>query len=147
MAETLGSLCDKLTIVKLKQWHTKDVDKLQSLSEQEIQLKEEIDNYLVLAMNGDIPLEKLTFSSNKIYKKEGNIIRKIEGSIGKLIYQLAEINCELWHEQDKVYDFENVPAEKKNKVVKKLALLNLERNECIDKINNNLSDILRNEQS
>jgi len=24
MAETLGSLCDKLTIVKLKQWHTTD---------------------------------------------------------------------------------------------------------------------------
>ena len=24
MAETLGSLCDKLTIVKLKQWHTDD---------------------------------------------------------------------------------------------------------------------------
>ena len=27
MAETLGTLCDKLTIVKLKHWHTEDPDR------------------------------------------------------------------------------------------------------------------------
>jgi len=32
MAETLGSLCDKLTIVKLKQFHTGDVQRLESLA-------------------------------------------------------------------------------------------------------------------
>jgi hypothetical protein len=34
-----------------------------------------------------------------------------------------------------VYAFEEVAPEEKNKVVKNLALLNLERNKCIDKIN------------
>jgi hypothetical protein len=38
MAETLGSLCDKLTIVKLKQWHSEDAARLQSLGLQEQQL-------------------------------------------------------------------------------------------------------------
>ena len=41
----------------------------------------------------------------------------------------------LWHEQEKVYDFEKVPAEQKDIVVRKLAVLNLERNKCIDRIN------------
>jgi hypothetical protein len=35
MAETLGSLCDKLTIVKLKQYHTEDSKRLESLGQQE----------------------------------------------------------------------------------------------------------------
>jgi hypothetical protein len=52
MAETIGSLCDKLTIVKLKQWHTQDACKLESLSKQEEQLKAEIDEYIYDAING-----------------------------------------------------------------------------------------------
>ena len=40
MAETLGSLCDKLTIVKLKQWHTDDTARTASLAAQERQLSE-----------------------------------------------------------------------------------------------------------
>jgi len=42
MAETLGSLCDKLTIVKLKQWHSTDPERLKSLGSQEISLTDEI---------------------------------------------------------------------------------------------------------
>lgn len=42
MAETLGILCDKLTIVKLKHWHTKDQERLQNPAKQEGQLLEEI---------------------------------------------------------------------------------------------------------
>jgi hypothetical protein len=44
MAETLGSLCDKLTIVKLKEWHSeKQPERMRSLATQEQQLREEID--------------------------------------------------------------------------------------------------------
>ena len=32
MAETLGSLCDKLTVVKLKQFHADDPQRLESLA-------------------------------------------------------------------------------------------------------------------
>ena len=44
------------------------------------------------------------------------------------------MNCELWHEQEKVYDFAAVPGDQKDAVVKQLAILNLQRNECIDRI-------------
>jgi hypothetical protein len=133
--ETLGSLCDKLTIVKLKQWHTEDETRLESLSSQEKQLSNEIDSYLACAFNGDIPLNNLKFSSNKVFKTEGNEIREItSSSIGVVFAELAQVNCDLWHEQEKVYDFEIVPVEKKNEVVKNLAKMNLERNSCIDKI-------------
>ena len=43
MAETLGMLCDKLTIVKLKQYHTDDKERLQSLYNQALQLQEEME--------------------------------------------------------------------------------------------------------
>jgi hypothetical protein len=135
MAETLGMLCDQLTIVKLKQFHTVDKERLNSLEKQSIQLQEEINEYVNNAIQGKIPVERLTFDSNKVFKTEGNEIGEVDGSFGEVMYQLADVNCQLWHEQEKVYEFEKVPVEEKDKVVKKLALLNLERNKCIDRIN------------
>ncbi len=87
MAETLGSLCDKLTIVKLKQYHTEDSKRLESLAHQELQLREEIDTYITEAVRGVIPAEKLVFSSNKVYKKEGNEIGEISGSLGYCFFR------------------------------------------------------------
>lgn len=134
MAETLGSLCDKITIVKLKQYHTEDAEKLISLNDQEKNLLHEIDEFVSDAINGLIPLSKLTYKANKVFKKEGNEIGDIKGTIGSVFAKLAEVNCLLWHEQEKVYEFQTVPVEEKDKVVKKLAILNLERNKCMDEI-------------
>lgn len=134
MAETLGSLCDKLTIVKLKQFHSEDAERLQSLAIQEKQLQDEINEFIVAAVAGHIPLERLTFAVNKVYKKEGNIVAEVIGNIGEVFSKLADVNCKLWHEQEKVYEFEKVPPDEKDKVVKQLSLLNLERNKCIDQI-------------
>lgn len=61
MAETLGTLCDKLTIVKLKQYHTEDDSKQISLSNQEKQLITEIDSFVDDAIKGNIPIDKLAF--------------------------------------------------------------------------------------
>jgi hypothetical protein len=135
MAETLGMLCDKLTIVKLKQYHTNDEARLNSLNQQCVQLQAEIDEYISLAVSGNIPAERMVFDSNKVFKKEGNEVKDVIGNIGQIFYQLADVNCRLWHEQEKVYEFESVPVEEKDNVVKQLALLNLERNKCIDAIN------------
>ena len=143
MAETLGSLCDKLTIVKLKQYHSEDATRLASLASQQQDLKTEIDTYLQDALVGKISVEKLSFSANKVYKKEGNETAEIQGSMGSVFAKLAEVNCLLWHEQEKVYEFEKVPTEDKNKVVKQLAILNLERNQCMDKINEILIEIVK----
>lgn len=134
MAETLGSLCDKLTIVKLKQYHTDDETRLKSLKQQETQLQAEINDFVNNAISGNIPVDRLTFSANKVYKKEGNETRDIAGNIGEVFAELAKVNCDLWHEQEKVYEFDKVEVSQKDLVVKQLALLNLERNKCIDAI-------------
>lgn len=134
MSETLGTLCDKLTIVKLKQWHSEEQSKLVILAAQEAQLINEINEFTAAAIGGKIPKEKLTFAANKIYKKEGNVIKEIDGNIGEVFSRLSEVNCNLWHEQEKVYEFEKVAVEQKDSVIKQIALLNLERNQCIDQI-------------
>lgn len=142
MAESLGSLCDKLTIVKLKEYHTKNKDKIAVLQEQEIQIQQEINEFIFNAMKGAIPINKLAFKSNKIFKLQGNEISDIKGSIGEIFAKLAHANCELWHEQEKVYEFEKVPINEKDKVVKRLAILNLERTKCIDEIDTNLVNFI-----
>jgi hypothetical protein len=78
----------------------------------------------------------MTFAANKVFKKEGNDVAAVTGNFGEVFYRLADVNCRLWHEQEKVYEFEKVPVHEKDIVVKQLALLNLERNQCIDSINN-----------
>lgn len=135
MAETLGMLCDKLTIVKLKQYHTTDEKRLESLAGQASLLIQEIDEYVAAAIDGKIDPGKMTFAANKVFKKEGNDVKEAVGGFGEVFFQLSEVNCKLWHEQEKVYEFERVPVEEKDNVVKQLALLNLERNNCIDAIN------------
>ncbi|MEG4326049.1 hypothetical protein [Microcoleus sp. herbarium5] len=142
MAETLGSLCDKLTIVKLKQWHSEDEIRLKSLAVQEKQLQQEMNEFISAAISGKIPIARLTFASNKVYKQEGNYVPDVLGSIGEIFSQLAHVNCNLWHEQEKVYEFEKVAASEKDRVVKQLAILNLERNKCIDGIDGNLKALV-----
>jgi aconitase B len=138
MAETLGSLCDKLTIIKLKQWHSTDKIRLKSLAAQESSLLEEIDEFIANALVGRILENRLTFQANKVYKKKGNAVAEVTGAMGAVIARLADVNCRLWHEQEKVYDFEHVPDAEKGALTRQLAILNLERNRCIEAIDLNL---------
>jgi hypothetical protein len=142
MAETLGSLCDKLATVKLKLWHSDDPDRLQSLGRQEKQLQQEIDEFMVAAMAGDIPLERLTFAQNKVYKKDGNVVPEFNGTLGESFAQLANTVCKLWHVQEKVYEFESIPMDAKDGVIKELAIVNLERNQCIDQLDQQFRDLV-----
>jgi hypothetical protein len=97
MAETLGSLCDKLTIVKRKGRHSEQQPaRMRSLATQEQQLREEIDAFIADAANGRIPVERLTSVANKVYRKEGNAVPKVTGSIGAVFFHLAEVNCRRW---------------------------------------------------
>src|SRR2546425_3454030 len=134
MAETLGSLADKLTTVKLKLLHTDDDERMRSLKAQEKQLQDEINEFISAAFSGEIPLERLTFSANKVYKRDGNVVPDFRGTVGQLFSQLAETNTRLWHIQEKVYEFDNIPLDQKDEVIKQLAIVNLERNQCIDRL-------------
>jgi hypothetical protein len=147
MADTLGSLCDKLTIVKLKQWHSNEASRLESLNEQEKRLIFEIDQFVRSAHKGEIPAEWLTFPANKVYADSGERANDVTGDIGQIFSQLAGVNCALWHEQEKLYDFEKVPVPEKNNVVKQLALLNLERNRCIDGIDRRFRSLVEGARS
>ena len=142
MAETLGSLCDKLATVKLKLWHSDDAERQQSLASQEKQLQDEIDEFMSGALGGTIPLERLTFAQNKVYKKEGNIVPEFKGTLGESFAQLAHTVCKLWHVQEKVYEFEAIPAEQKDGVIKELAIVNLERNQCIDQLDQQFRELV-----
>ena len=142
MAETLGSLCDKLATVKLKLWHSDDPDRVQSLRSQEKQLQQEIDEYMGAAISGDIPFERLTFAQNKVYKKEGNIVPEFSGTLGESFAQLVQTVCKLWHVQEKVYEFESVPVDQKDAVIKELAIVNLERNQCIDQLDQQFRELV-----
>jgi hypothetical protein len=144
MAETLGFLCDKLTIVKLKQWHSEDPERLKSLEKQEKQLQEEINEFISAAIGGYIPIDRLTFAANKVFKKEGNVVADVKGSIGEIFSQLAAVNCKLWHEVEKGYEIENIPIAEKDSVIKQLAILNLERNKCIDEIDHQFRNMIKN---
>jgi len=143
MAETLGMLCDKLTIAQLKKYHTEDVERLSSLNNQIKQLQQEIDDYMADAIAGKIQIERMTFASNKVFKPEGNAVAEVNGNLGEVFFQLAEINCKLWHEQEKVYEFDKVAVNEKDIVVKQLALLNLQRNKCIDAINEQFVQLVK----
>ena len=134
MAETLGSLCDKLTIVRLKQWHTKDSRRQDSLARQLADLQAEIDGFVGEAVAGQIPPARLKFDANKIYRKKNHAVRDVAGSLGVIVSQLAEANCALWHQQEKIYNFAKVPPEEKDSTIQRLAVLNLERNRCIEAI-------------
>ena len=136
MSETLGSLCDKLTVVILKFHHAPDGDMLWKLTVQKDQLVAEINRFVKDATDGKIPCEQLQFAANKIYKKEGNEMMPLPtNDIGWTVGELARINCHLWHDQEKVYNIQDIPPDKKDDLMKSLAHLNLRRNQCIDKIN------------
>lgn len=135
MAETLGSLIDKLTILELKHWHSRDEVQLANISVQISLLQNEINEYIWKAVQGLIPLEHIHLPANKVYQKEGNPVPDVQGRIGKVVSQLAMVNCKLWHQQEKVYEFAKVQPEEKDEVVNQLAFLNLERNKCMDEIN------------
>ncbi len=146
MAETLGTLADKLITVKLKLAHTDDPQRAQSLQVQEKQLQDEINEFISAALSGGIPIERLTFSANKVYKKDGNVVPDFRGTVGQLFSQLAETNTRLWHIQEKVYEFESIPMDQKDEVIKQLAIVNLERNQCIDRLDEEFQKACRSVQ-
>jgi hypothetical protein len=134
--ETLGSLCDKLIIVKLKQCHSDDPFKQNSLLNQEKQLVDEIN--LFIQHPPDNPL----FPSNKVYRGTVQELVIDLASIGTSFSKLVEINCDLWHAQEKVYDFVNIPPEEKDAVVESIATLDLQRNFCIEGIDKEFKKVV-----
>jgi hypothetical protein len=129
--ETLGSLIDKLTIVKLKQFHTEFNNvRFSSLELQEESLINEIDEYVLENDARVIPANKVC-----------DIKVKVFGTIGGLISSLAITNCKIWHLQEKIYDFESVKPDAKDAVIGSIARLNIKRTALIEEIDKEFSCI------
>ena len=85
---------------------------------------------------------RLTFAANKVFKQAGNGIAPVMGTPGEIYSRLAFVDCALWHGQENVHEFDEVPPVAKHAVVNEATLLNLEPTERIDAIDRVFRDIL-----
>ena len=146
MAETLGSLVDKLTIKSLREFYIRKLlggkkagmfsrkelkSKLGILQSQKRNLNKEIEGFMIKAVKNKaiITDEKL-----KLYNKP-----ELRGKTGQLkdvslgIDRLAKKNIELWHLEDEARrkDVNNAYV---GKIKKKIDKTNQQRNDLIDAI-------------
>lgn len=145
MAETLGSLVDKLTIKDIREFHIRQMaessdakfskaeldEKLKVLAGQKKDLVDEIDIFVRAAIAGGVRLkdEKL-----KLYNARADMGRIPDvSSIGAAVSGLAQKNLELWHLEDEARRTD-VSLDTIGGVKKKIDLVNQQRNDYIDKI-------------
>lgn len=157
MAETLGSLVDKLTIKDIREFHlcqmiesddkkfTKNDlnDKLNILRSQKKALCEEIDEFVAQALKGNVGLkdEKL-----KLYNAVRDIGRIPQvKSIGEAVSGLAQKNLELWHLEDEARR-QDVGLDYIGGIKRKIDLTNQQRNDYIDRIDDLLESVVRGEK-
>lgn len=134
MAETLGSLIDKLSIVGLKRAHAAP-DSLASadLARQAGLLAAEIDAFVQSAVNGDLPPNRLAFSAHKM---TGDFIVETAppDGLGARIEALCAVNAALWGVQAKVYAPETLTEAEKDALLRDLAALNLKRHHLVEAV-------------
>jgi hypothetical protein len=145
MAETLGSLVDKLTIKDIREFHLhqmlEDKDdkfpkkqlkkKLEVLSGQKSLLIQEIDDFIIMASRGKFLLKDEKLKLYNAVKDMGRIPRTTK--IGAAISGLACKNLELWHLEDEARR-KDVGLEYIGGIKRKIDLTNQQRNDFIDKI-------------
>jgi hypothetical protein len=155
MAETLGSLVDKITIKEIRKYHLQEMRKFKGgkfplkvinskitiLNKQIKIMGFEIDSFIVSALKGRIHLrdEKL-----KIYNalKDMDKIPQFS-SLGAAISGLAQKNLELWHLEDEARK-KDVTLEYIGRIKQKIDLANQQRNDLIDKIDRLLENLVKN---
>ena len=110
MAETLGSLVDKLSIKNLRIWHLEEALEKDSESEelkakrdladkQRQNLVQEINGFLVAALQGEVCIrdEKIKMYTNTNVSSTDSIKK-----LGEAVSELAFRNIKLWHCEDEV---------------------------------------------
>jgi len=142
--ETLGSLIDKLIVVKLKQDHTpaEQIIRIGNLGVQEMELLYEISDYFSDAVHGIIPIGKISVKPCKVHT--GTPMPDVDfTNMGILIAILAQANCEIWHCQEKLYNFKGLSPEEKELVVEMITKENLKRSRCIEGIDMKLLELVK----
>ena len=144
MAETLGSLVDKLSIKEIRRWHLDHARKstrvkqiLKIVHNQVADLEKEIDWFLSEAVKGQVRLrdEKLKMYNPRIKKY-------LSSSLGNLTRALCEKNLQLWHLEDDVRQ-QGINDHQVAIVKRRIDVANQERNDLIDEIDLQLEKALK----
>ena len=141
MAETLGSLVDKLSIKNLRIWHLEEALEKESGSEelkakrdladkQRQNLVEEINGFLVAALQGEVCIrdEKIKMYTNTNVSSSDSIKK-----LGEAVSELAFRNIKLWHCEDEVRRTDLADSEIV-KIKRRIDTTNQERNDLMDKV-------------
>ena len=145
MAETLGSLIDKLAIKNLRYWHlnkaiqgedssnSKNEEfkaKINLVDRQRKELAEEIDVFLAAALAGQVRIrdEKVKLYNNLNVKSSNDL-----SDLGKAVDELAMSNIKLWNLEDE-FRREDLPDSQIVKTGRIIGTTNQERNDLIDKV-------------
>ena len=154
MAETLGSLIDKLSIKNLRYWHldedsqARDVsdpqkqelmDKMELVDRQRKELLEEIDVFLSSALAGEV---RIRDEKVKLYKNLNVTSAENVNHLGEAVSKLAMSNIKLWHLEDEVRR-EDLPDTDIVKTKRKIDTNNQERNNFMDKVDEILENFVK----
>ena len=154
MAETLGSLIDKLSIKNLRYWHldedsqARDVsdpqkqelmDKMDLVDRQRKELLEEIDVFLSSALAGEV---RIRDEKVKLYKNLNVTSAENVNHLGEAVSKLAMSNIKLWHLEDDVRR-EDLPDTDIVKTKRKIDTNNQERNNFMDKVDEILENFVK----
>ena len=154
MAETLGSLIDKISIKNLRYWHldedsqARDVsdpqkqalmDKMELVDRQRKGLLEEIDVFLTSALAGEV---RIRDEKVKLYKNLNVTSAEDVNHLGEAVSKLAMSNIKLWHLEDEVRR-EDLPDTDIVKTKRKIDTNNQERNNFMDKVDEILENFVK----
>ena len=154
MAETLGSLIDKLSIKNLRYWHLDEdsqardlsdpqkqelMDKMELVARQRKELLEEIDVFLSSALAGEV---RIRDEKVKLYKNLNVTSADDVNHLGEAVSKLAMSNIKLWHLEDEVRR-EDLPDTDIVKTKRKIDTNNQERNNFMDKVDEILENFVK----
>ena len=143
MAETLGSLVDKLSIKNLRIWHLDEALEQKNASDyaelkarrdladkQRQNLVNEINDFLVSAFKGEVCIrdEKIKLYANTNVSSSESIKK-----LGEAVSELAIRNIKLWHCEDEVRRTDLADVEIV-KIKRRIDTTNQERNDLMDKV-------------
>jgi len=139
--ETIGSLCDQLSIAVLRKMHCKDEMAIFLLKQQEDSLIQEMDHVLGNLAKGDIPIEMACKPKLKNYKHQDNTL-ELKESLGQAMSALIEANNSLWNLEDTRRDKSKTDQERLA-AADNVSIWNKKRNDMIDCIDNIVSKTIK----
>ena len=145
MAETLGSLIDKLSIKNLRYWHLDELIQQENSSDlkteelkakliivesQRKDLLNEIDTFLAAALAGEV---KVCDEKVKLYRNTNVSSLENISKLGEAVSELAMSNTRIWHLEDEVRREDLLDSEIV-KLKRKIDQNNQERCNLVDKV-------------